>query len=267
MRTAIVFLGFCLICGAQQDPAAIVRKSVVLDKANAERARNYVWTQKTIEKNLDSAGKVEKVESKTEEMTVVGGEQYRRLVARNDKPISAAEQKKEHEKQERTAAERAKVSEAEKAKRRERQRAFLDQIPEAYNFKLLQDDVIDGRPVWVIEATPKPGYKGTSSRMKMMSKLRGKLWIDKADYLWVKVDCESIEPVSFGLFLAKLNPGAHIFFEQTRVNDEVWLPKRVLVQVDARLLVARKRIEIEQTSSNYKRFQVDSKIQAIAEKK
>lgn len=266
MRLVVVFTCFALLAIAQPDPRDIVRKSVALDKANAERARNYAWTQYTVQKELDAAGKAEKTESRTEEMVVVGGEPYRRLIARNDQPLSEAERKREQTRQEKVAADRGRLSEAEKAKRRERQRAFLQEIPEAYNFTLLPDEAIDGRPMWVIEATPRPGYKFKSLRANLLSKFKGKFWIDKTDYLWVKVDCESIEPVSCGLLLAKLNKGAHIYFEQTRVNGEVWLPKRTLVQVDARLLISHKRAEIEQTTSNYKKFQVESTIHPITAK-
>ena len=33
-----------------------------------------------------------------------------------------------------------------------------------------------------------------------------------------------------------MNPGAKLLFEQTRVNDEVWLPKRQLVSGTARII-------------------------------
>jgi hypothetical protein len=47
----------------------------------------------------------------------------------------------------------------------------------------------------------------------------------------------------------------------TRVNDEVWLPKRIEVKASARVaLVKTFRIEAETSYSNYRKFQVDSKV-------
>ena len=59
--------------------------------------------------------------------------------------------------------------------------------------------------------------------------LRGKIWIDQKNYGWVKVEAEAIDTISWGFFVLRIHKGSRIAFEQTRVNDEIWLPKRVAV--------------------------------------
>ena len=50
-------------------------------------------------------------------------------------------------------------------------------------------------------------------------------------------------------------------FEQTRVNDEVWLPKREFTSGTGRLgLVMKIAMEQELIWSNYRKFQVESKV-------
>ena len=50
----------------------------------------------------------------------------------------------------------------------------------------------------------------------------------------------------------------------TRVNDEVWLPKRIEAKASARLALVKKyRIESETKFSDYKRFQVDSRVVGV----
>jgi hypothetical protein len=50
-------------------------------------------------------------------------------------------------------------------------------------------------------------------------------------------------------------------FEQTRVNDEVWLPKRVTIELAARVLLLKNiRSEIEVTYRDYRKFQSDSRV-------
>jgi hypothetical protein len=47
----------------------------------------------------------------------------------------------------------------------------------------------------------------------------------------------------------------------TRVNDEVWLPKRIEAKVSARLALVKKyRIESDTSFSNYRKFQVESRV-------
>ena len=131
---------------------------------------------------------------------------------------------------------------------------------------MLPDETIRGRAVWTIEANPRPDYKARTSDAKMFAKFRGKLWIDKSDYEWVKLELESIDTVSFGFFLARLAKGAHLTVEQTRLNDEVWLPKHVSIRYDARLALLKHQAgEVEETMYNFKKFQTDSRILSVTE--
>ena len=150
---------------------------------------------------------------------------------------------------------------AEFEKNREKDREFLREIPELYDFRLEGDAKVDGYDAWVIAATPKPDYRPKLRDAKPLLKIKGKMWIDKADYQWVRLEAETTDTISFGLFLARLNPGAKLVFEQTRVNDEVWLPKREFTSGTGRLgLVKKIAMEQELTWSNYRKFQVDSRV-------
>jgi hypothetical protein len=75
------------------------------------------------------------------------------------------------------------------------------------------------------------------------------------------LEAETTETIAFGLFLARLNPGAKLLFEQTRVGEELWLPKRIYMKGAGRLgLIVKIAMDDEIAWSNYRRFQVDSKI-------
>ncbi len=116
----------------------------------------------------------------------------------------------------------------------------------------------------MIEAKPRPGYRGKNQGF--LSKLQGKFWINKSDYHWVKVEAETLDTISFGLFIARLAKGSHLSFEQVRVNDEVWLPKAASVTATARLALVKKlNLEQSTTWSNYRKFQTDSRITAATE--
>ena len=54
--------------------------------------------------------------------------------------------------------------------------------------------------------------------------------------------------------------------EQTRVNDEVWLPRHVTFKLDARLALLKGfKIDGEQTYSDYKKFRTSTKIVGVEE--
>ena len=41
---------------------------------------------------------------------------------------------------------------------------------------------------------------------------------------WVNVDGQVIQPISIGLFFARVLRGSHITMEQTRVDGMIWAP-------------------------------------------
>jgi hypothetical protein len=87
------------------------------------------------------------------------------------------------------------------------------------------------------------------------------MWIEKAGYQWVRVEAETTETISFGLFLARLNPGAKLVMEQTRISDQIWFPKRLYMAGKGRVALVKRIAEDDEiTWTDYKKFQVDSQI-------
>ena len=77
----------------------------------------------------------------------------------------------------------------------------------------------------------------------------------------MRLEAETTDTISFGLFLARLNPGAKLVFEQTRVNDGVWLPRRMFMKGTGRIGLLKKiAMEEEITWNSYRKFQVDSRM-------
>ena len=251
-----------------QDAREIVRKSVELDQANWLRMKDYTWIAHETERNLDSNGAVKSEKTEAWETLVLYGQPHRRMLERDGKPLPADEQRKEQAKLDKLAVKlqnetpeqrQRRVTEYEK--RREKDRDFLREVTDLYDFHLEGDQQVDGHAAWVISATPKPGYRPKRGDAKPLLKIRGKIWIDKAEYQWVRLEAETTDTISYGLFIARLNPGAKLVFEQTRVNDEVWLPKRESVSGSGRLGLLKKiAMQQELVWSNYRKFQVESKV-------
>jgi hypothetical protein len=265
-HTLLAFLTAAASWG--QDPRELVRRSISQDQLDWVRMKDYTWQARSTEKHLDSHGKVESTKLETWETLILDGQPYRRTLERDGKPLSPEEQRTEQKKLDRetrrlsseTPAERQRrLDEAEKRRRREF--AFLSEIPELFDLRLEADSTVDGRPVWVVSGAPRPGAKAKSGDAKMLLKLRGRMWIDKATYQWARVEAETTDTISWGLFLARLNPGAKMTFEQTEVNSELWLPKRLLLNGSGRVgLIKRLSQDEEIEWSNYQKFSVDSKI-------
>jgi hypothetical protein len=241
----------------------ILRRSVALDRADNEHLKDYTYIQVAEERTYHS-NKPGEPESETSEITMLAGQQYGRLIAKNGKPLSEKEAKKEQEKMDREFAKRQHQSASDKAKQEKAQaenRKFLDQLPDAFTLHMEGAEQISGKPAWVIGAEPKPGFRPKDSHAKILTKVRGKLWIDQAEYRWVKAEVEFLDTISLGFALVRIAPGMRISFEQTRVNDEVWLPSRISMHGEARLgFLVKEHGDFEITYRDYKKFQTDSKL-------
>ena len=268
MRVALALISVMTAAAGQPDAREIVQRSVTASDENWKMARNYTFLQRTEERQIDSTGRVKSKEVKTYDVTLLEGSPYFRLLERDDHPLPAAEEKKEQVKLEKSIADRMKETPEQRRrriedydKRRERQREAMREVAEAFDFRNVGQDTVDGREVWILEASPHPGYRPRSRDAKILPHVRGKLWIDQQSYHWVKLEAEVIHPVSWGLFLVRLDPGARIRFDETRVNDEVWLPQHVSVAASARLGVFKKlRVQEDTTYRNFRKFQTDSRL-------
>src|SRR6185369_574135 len=146
-------------------------------------------------------------------------------------------------------------------KQRKREFAFLSEIPDLFDLRLEGESTVDGRPVWIVSGSPRPGAQPKSRDARVLLKLRGRMWIDKATYQWAKVEAETTDTISWGVFLARLNPGAKLVFEQTEVSPELWLPKHLYLKGSGRVGLVKRLAEDQEIQwSNYKKFSVDSKI-------
>jgi hypothetical protein len=266
----LALAGACAPALLAQQARDIVAKSVELDQSNWQHMKDYTWIARQTDRLLDGKGQVKSTKTEQWETVVIYGEPYHRMLERNGKPVPAEEQQKEQAKLDRAVGKREHETGSERVRReadfekgREKDREFLREIPDLFDFKLVGDEQIDGHDVWVITAEPKPGAQPKHGDAKPLLKIRAKVWIDKAEYQWVKLEAETTATISFGLFIARLAPGATLEFEQTRVNDECWLPKREVVRGAARLGLVKKLVGEEETTwNNYRKFQVDSKVVA-----
>src|SRR3569832_1218440 len=121
-------------------PQEIVRRSVERDARNFERFKDYTFHQFSDQKQLDKKGKVSHQETEQNEILMLGGRPYSRLLERDGKPLSEKVSRKEQEKLDKEAAKRAKETDRDRAKfekARLEERRFAREIPDAFTFKLL----------------------------------------------------------------------------------------------------------------------------------
>jgi len=248
---------------------------VVADKdiENDKRQRDYTYIEQEVQHNLDGKGRVKSTETKTYEIMEIYGEQVQRLIEKDGKPLSEKEAAKEDAKIQKAIDKRKNESEGERKKRAEKQekdreegRKFVREVAEAYNFKLVGTESVGGREAWVIDGEPRPGFVPHMKEGKFLSKFHGRVWVDKSDLQLAKMDVECLDTVTWGLFLARFHKGLRFTLEQTRVNEEVWLPLQLAAKIDVRLALLKNfNVDLEQSFRDYKKFRTSARVVGVGE--
>ena len=207
------------------------------------------------ERNVEDHG------TKAYQVLMILGSPYRRPVAVNGVPLTAEDREKEQSKlDEAVAKRRAESGEqreqrlAEYRKERHRNHRLIEEPTKAFVFKLSGEATVDAHQVYILSATPRPGYRPPDKETEVLTGMRGTLWIDEATFRWVKVQADVIHPVSIEGFLAKVEPGTRFELEKTPVSGAVWLPSHFSVRSKAKILsVLPHGTHEDETYFNYRR--------------
>jgi hypothetical protein len=252
----VLLLSVACSFGGPPDVQELVRRSVQINERNWELAPQFTFTKQEV---MTEGGKETQ---RTFNALMIEGSPYDQLIEENGKPLSkarvAAEQKKlnaevEQRRNESQADHRRRVAAFERE--RQQDHALMQEMIRAFDFKFAGEESVNGRSCFVLEATPHPGYKPPSKDTKVLTGMRGKMWIDSNEYQWVKVEAEVFRPVAFGLFIAHVEPGTEFTLEQTPVEQDIWLPAHFVTTVRANtLLIWSKNYTRDETYSNYRRI-------------
>ncbi len=219
---------------AQESVATIIQRSVEANERDWRAAPEFDYSER------DKEGS----ETKTYAVTMLYGSPYERLIAVNEHPLSADKEREEQRKFERVAAQRRSETPEKRSARiakyeaeRKRDHTLLDQMTRAFDFKLVGNDAIKGRKVYVLKATPRNGYRPPNRDSHVLPGMEGTLWIDHESFQWVKVEAHVTRPVRIEGFLAEVEPGTQFELEKIPVTEEVWLATHFAMKSNARVMM------------------------------
>lgn len=244
-----------LLCASsawgQESVATIIQRSVEANERDWRAVPEFDYTERVKEGDGD----------KTNAVTMLYGSPYERLIAVNGHPLNGEKEREEQRKYERVAAQRRGESADKRAARiskyeaeRKRDHTLLDQMTKAFDFKLVGDDDLKGRKVYVLKATPRSGYRPPNRDSHVLPGMEGTLWIDHESFQWVKVEAHVTRPVRIEGFLAEVEPGTQFELEKVPVAPDIWVATHFAMKSNARvMMVFPHRSQQDITYSSYHR--------------
>lgn len=216
-------------CPEAADAAQIIHRSVDANAQDWNAQPKYTHRECNIKGG----------QAKTFQVLMIEGSPYERLIAVNGQPVSGDQEQQERSKLARELQRRRKESAAERQARlskyqnnRAEEHMLMQQMVSAFNFKLDGRQTVDGVECYVLDATPNSAYQPPVEKARVLLGMKGRLWIDSEHYHWVKVQAEVVNPVEFGMFIAKVKPGTKFELQQAPVGA-IWLPKQFSETVNA----------------------------------
>lgn len=239
---------------AADDANAILRRYLEADELNDKKAEQYICVEDRVWFSRDKSGELKQNRSETAEMIFVEGIAYRKLVARNGKPLDAKE-KARVDKQMRETAEY-----------RRKHRVWPDgggfiangnrvdfgsdeELLTLFDNSVIGEEEIGSRKAWVIESTPRRDRTPANRHEKDVASYSKKLWIDEVENEELRAVYTVIGEHVY------VKPGSTFTFDFQKINEDAW--QLALVVIEARNAMA---IRQEIRYSNFKKFDVQSTI-------
>ncbi|HEY4010941.1 MAG TPA: hypothetical protein VGM11_12375 [Acidobacteriaceae bacterium] len=251
---AVVFL-FCVAAPAQQSepaphtdqtepqqPAPLPDIQTLLAHVRARYdaleslRKNYICTMTQVADEFSSDGS-KKTHTDQYQAFYVGNTEVLQHIARDGKPLSVDDARKE---QERVDKEVAKLKEHATRAQRDEVRLSASGLLKVATFSNPRRETLSGRPTLIFDYKGDPNASAKDLSEQIMRQLAGTIWIDERDEAIVRLTgaLQQNFHVGGGL-LVNIRKGSWFNFVQAPVNGEIWFPAEFTAHVDGRFLLLK----------------------------
>jgi hypothetical protein len=240
---------------------AILQRLVEAQKTNGERIQPYTFVEEAVHFTYARDGSLKKDFSETREVIFVEGLPFHKLVARNDKPLSAREQAQIQKAVNETAGERRQHPRPPAGGQLVMGGRRIDlgtyrELLTLFDNRMQGETGIRGRKAWLVESVPQAGRAPASQHENEVLSFRRALWIDEAEGVPLRV---TYTVVGDGIGFAM--PGSTIQVDYEKIAPDVWNESSLVLDIWRR---AGKQFKpwkrTEYTFGKFQKFDVQSTI-------
>jgi hypothetical protein len=121
-------------------------------------------------------------------------------------------------------------------KKRKERDEVISAASRAFIFTFMGREPRGNRVLAKFRMEPNPAYKATTRTTSLYSKVRGFIWVDEAAGQLARIQGETTEDISVGMFLARVNKGSYFMQERYEIFPGCWLPTFSQYDFDGRKL-------------------------------
>jgi len=236
------------------DIATMMQAVEAHQKASEAIIKNYIYTSNVTETEVDGSGHPKKTETTEADIFSVAGARLRRVTKKNGKPLTPDEEKKETERIDREIA-KAKERQTKGEPKRHDEVSYA-RFLELGTFSNERRVILRGRPTIAVDYTGDPKAKTHNPLEGAIHELSGTVWVDEQDMAMSRVEGHFANNFKIGGgLLINIAKDTSFWADNTKVNDEVWLPSTFAGKGSARVMVFfNMHGSASGTNSNYRKF-------------
>jgi hypothetical protein len=240
-----LLLGWSARGESADDLRELVRRSLSALEQSNEKMAAYTYVRRTERKDLSSDGALKSVHTWVIRREPEDGFPIVRLLERDGKPVPEEERRKNDEAIRKRLAELKAMPPEQRRRHQEENRnkrrkddAWLKEAPEALDFQLAGEEIVNDRRAFALDCSPHKGYHPKNLFSRVFEKMRGRIWIDKAESELVKADMEVFDSVHIGWgVVGRIEKGSRLVLQRQKAADGTWLPQEQTVKFSARMML------------------------------
>jgi hypothetical protein len=288
IRMAIFFVAACALCvsgPAQNAPAekskeagaaedrplpdipALMRDVESNQRKSEAIQKDYIYHSVDTEQAVDGKGQVKKTTVTEFDHYWVNGVPIRHLVKKDGRELSGSELAKENERIDKLAAkarERRDKGDAQgkETDARGNEEITVSRLLELGAFSNARQVQLNGRDTIAVDYAGDPKAKTRNRAEDVVRDMLGTAWVDEQDHVLARVEGHFVNAYKIGGgLIVDIKKDTRFTFEQTKVNDEVWLPARIDAEGAFRaLLFDSFNGSFHSEESNYRKFRTSATV-------
>ncbi len=239
------------------EPAALVKEIEAHQRRMDELRENYTFHEITITDELDPKGAIKGTESEERDVFFVNGYRIARLIKKNGKELTEGERKSEQDRVTKLIEKDIKEPPGHSFNRRG-ENAGVSQILPIMKISNPRRVQLNGRSTLAFDFVGDPHTKAHGLAENAAKKIAGTVCIDETDREVARLEARFDETFRIGGgFLASIHKGTSLVFEQSRLDQGLWMPTASEIHLTAReLLVKGVRQNIHIKDSDFRRFDI-----------
>jgi len=235
--------------------AATLLNEVAAHQRQMDAVReNYTYREVVVTHLLDKHGKVIKTTAETSDVFFVNTHEVDRLIAKNGKPLTPGEERKEQNRVNKAVALAEKTPPGQVP---DHNTVSISKLLSIMQLTSPRRILMDGRSTLVFQFTGNRHAHTHGLAENASKRLAGTIWIDEPDRDVRRLEAHFDANFRMGWGLASVAKGSTFTFEQRRIRGTLWLPASAQIHLVAHAIgFLTYRADIQIIDSGYKVFHV-----------